>query len=75
MDSAKRTLRNLSDQVRADPKNAALRLRLARLYRRFDNAAASISEYQNYLAQRPNDAAVAQELEAYRQAVASQQQP
>lgn len=52
----------LKDQIAHTPRKAELRLRLARLYRRYGNTSDAVPEYREYMALKPTDAAVRREL-------------
>jgi tetratricopeptide (TPR) repeat protein len=58
-------LGNTEEAARTQPKNPALRLKLARLYAQGGKTAKAINQYQNYLALRPKETAVQKELAAY----------
>jgi tetratricopeptide (TPR) repeat protein len=56
---------NLENRIRTEPQNRPLRLRIARLYRKFGNAEGAMNQYQVYLNMGPRDAGAVSELEAY----------
>lgn len=65
LSEARRSVKVLEDRIHQDPKNPALRLRVARLYRRYGDHTRAINQYQVYLSQKP-DPVVGKELERYR---------
>lgn len=63
---ARKAIANLQNRCIAEPNNRALRLRLARLYRRYGNHEGALEHYQLYQRMGPSDAAVDREAENYR---------
>jgi Flp pilus assembly protein TadD len=62
---ALRTVGSLEDRIHQDPKNADLRLRMAREYRRYDWDERAVNQYQVYLSLKPDDVKVQKELQSY----------
>jgi Flp pilus assembly protein TadD len=67
LSEARRSVSSLEDRIHQDPKNPDLRLRVARLYRRYGVDDRAVNQYQVYLSMKPADAAVTKELTSYRQ--------
>lgn len=67
--AAKRDLENVKNRVLAEPENRPLRLRAARLYRRYEDHDTALSQYQVYQQSGPPDPAVDREVAAYRAAL------
>lgn len=60
------SIETLKDQIAHSPRDPELRLRLARLYRRYESFPDAEREYTAYLALKPEDAAARRELEQCR---------
>lgn len=68
-------VKRLEAALAVHPADAPLRLRLARLYRKYANGPAAMGEYQRYLALRPSDAVANREMESCRAQLASAFRP
>ncbi|HLJ56743.1 MAG TPA: tetratricopeptide repeat protein [Chthonomonadaceae bacterium] len=65
MAAAKKEITDLQNRSLADPQNPELHLRLARMWRKYDNDDDAIKEYHAYTMLGPPDPAVEKEIEAY----------
>ncbi len=65
LSEARRSVTSVEDRIHQDPKNPDLRLRMARLYRKYGRDDRAVNQYQIYLHMMPGDAPVARELQAY----------
>ena len=63
--SARHDVEDTENQIRTDPQNRSLRLRLARFYRKYGNDQDAIVEYQTYQRMGSEDPVVAHEIIAY----------
>jgi cytochrome c-type biogenesis protein CcmH/NrfG len=63
--TAKRQIKELQRRAIVQPKDPEPRLRLARLYRKYENVQGAVAGYQEYLKLAPSDAAVAREYQDY----------
>lgn len=62
---ARRTVLDLEDRIHQEPKNPELRLRIARVFRKYGREDRAINQYQVYLTLKPNDPEVVRELKSY----------
>jgi len=65
LEVATREIDYTQKRILADPKNRELHLRLARLYRKYENYPEAITQYQAYQQLGPRDPAVEKEMNAY----------
>ena len=66
LSTAKREIENLENRIRAEPSNSALRLRIARVYRKYGNDEGALNQYGVYLRLQPDNRQVVVEAAAYR---------
>lgn len=62
---ARHSVEDTENQIRTEPQNRSLRLRLARLYRKYGNDQDAIVEYQTYQRMGSEDPMVTREIIAY----------
>ena len=65
LETAKREISYLQKRTIAEPKSRELRLRLARVYRKYDSYTDAMNQYEVYQTLGPRDAAVAKEIDEY----------
>ncbi len=72
LETAKRDLDYMQKRILAEPKTRELRLRMARLYRKYENYTDAIGQYQAYQRLGPVDPIVEKELNDYGMALQKQ---
>lgn len=66
LSKAKREVQTLENRIRSEPDTRPLRLRLARLYRKYGNPAGALDQYAAYQRLGPHDPAIDRETATYR---------
>ncbi len=72
LEAAKRDIDYMQKRILAEPKSRELRLRMARLYRKYENSSEAIGQYQAYQRLGPSDPVVQNEMNAYGAALQKQ---
>lgn len=72
LEAAKRDIDYMQKRILAEPKARELRLRMARLYRKYENYTEAVGQYQAYQRLGPLDPAVEKELNEYGTALQKQ---
>lgn len=72
---ARHLMEDTQNQIRNDPQNRPLRLRLARLFRKYGNVSDAIVEYQTYQRLGSEDPAVTREMKSYQEELMRRPKP